>query len=147
MSGVASCVNKYRKNEYVSIDDAGKMMGCSGSKAKEYLGKPDKLTKMGNGQFKHLFSKKKVQGIILNINRDRKYKKREEYKPYIRAITEMELLDNGEFVPVKQKYKGRVCAIRGCNVPVPTGHYVCPEHKKEFTVRRRKDFEIYPVHV
>ena len=139
-------VDKLRRDRYVSIMEASKILGCSYSKAKEYLGLPASSIQMRNGHMKPLYIKDKVLGILKNIVRDGKYKNREEYKPYSRPIEEMTLLENGEFVSVKPTFRGRVRAMDGCSKPVPTGHYVCDKHKSEFKTRRKHYVEEYQIH-
>ncbi len=132
---------------YISIKQASKILGYSYSKTKEYLGLPDHTKRMANGHMKPLYEKKKVDNILKNIKRDRGYKVREDYKPYDRTSSGMELLEDGRFVKVEPTYKGRVCAMKGCNKPVPTGMYVCDKHRNEFKTRRKRYVEEYSIHI
>jgi hypothetical protein len=132
--------------KYMSISEASKFLSCSYSKAKELLGRQDHAIKMKNGKMKPLYIKSRVEGIKENIERDKKIRIRRHNNLYSRATYETMLTDAGELVKIEPQFRGRVCAMEGCNEPVPTGHYVCPKHKSEFGSKRKYYLDEYTVH-
>ena len=127
--------------EKITTNEAARILDVAISHVRTIMFPRDGTHKTKDGHIKNTYYKSRVE----YTKKIRDIRKRKEQKNNIKVINK--LADpNNQMVDTSPVYRGSICHIPGCNNPIPTGCYVCPEHREEFRNRRRNYDEEYIDH-